>query len=77
MSPPTQDANVDICTSDLLAINQKFSQSLFGFDEFMRMAQRTQENPFTHQITDLLQRRLKDTNQQPEEVSVHVELGAR
>lgn len=31
------------------------------------MAHRTQENPFTHQITDLLQSIVKDTNQEPDE----------
>lgn len=35
---------------------------LLHLDEFARMADRTQENPFTHSITNLLQRKLKNTN---------------
>lgn len=34
--------------------------------QFARMAHQTQENPLTHWIISLLQRLLKDTNQQPD-----------
>ena len=43
------------CASDRQATNWRLQTPLLGFNRFARIDPRTQENPFTHWMTDLLQ----------------------